>query len=159
MKKLKRETTRGDLDRLILSVERMDFEDNHCAVWTDVIFENGEGKITYDRYGEKAIKTWKISPFQKKILDTNDDFEGRNIRRSELKEENGQWYLDPHLCKRMISSGGEAIVLKEQFEQLEAAVRVQLFDPAIFTKNNNMLDFKIHLSKGKKIILFHRDEF
>ena len=59
--------------------------------------------------------------------------------------------MSDELKGKMISQGGEAIVLEESFEGLKVAVRVQVFDPFLFTKNlqNEDISFEIHLSKGK----------
>ena len=51
-----------------------------------------------------------------------------------MKEETGEWILGQSLQQKMISAGGEAIVLKENFGELEVAVRVQAFDSALFTE-------------------------
>ena len=71
---------------------------------------------------------------------------------------------DPTLEKRKISAGGEAIILNETFGNLDVAVRVQCFDPALFTeefpaasnterviKNSDELHFEIHLSEGNLV--------
>ena len=108
VKKVKRTTTRTDLDRLILAVERREFENKEMAEWTEVVFENREGKVTtkYDQSEE-----FKISEFERKILERNQYLEKREIAKSELKEEQGEWQLDKTI--KEISFGGEAIVLEE----------------------------------------------
>ena len=45
-KKLKRTTSRDDLDRLILSVERSEFKDDGCGQWIEVIFEDEKGRVS-----------------------------------------------------------------------------------------------------------------
>ena len=142
-KKLKRTTSRDDLDRLILSVERHEFEKYWNANWEEIVFENGEGKFCVNGEEEK----WAITAFQKTILEKNPSFKSRKIARSELKEETGEWILDQSF--KSISEGGEAIVLEEKFGELEVAVRVQAFDSGIFTKKDEGLKFEIHLSRGK----------
>ena len=154
VKKLKRETTRGDLDRLILSVESLEFDNKDSAGWDEVIFENEGGKInSVDDWGGKISERWSVTSLQKKILASNNDFERRKIKRSELKEENGRWFVDSNLCAKVISTGGEAIVLKDQFGDLEVAVRVQVFDTALFTKKEKVLRFDIHLSQGRVFLI------
>ena len=149
-KKLKRKTCRDDLDRLILSVERSDFEKKYIADWEEVIFENGRGKVSGGQW--KKEEEWAITSFQKMIIGKNPHLE-RKIQRSELKEEKGEWILEKSLERNLISAGREAIVLKDKFGQLEVAVRVQAFDSALFVNENSEgLEFKIHLSKGNSIL-------
>ena len=71
-KKLKRTTSRDDLDRLILSVERMEFDDNRCALWEQVIFQNGKGKVfCQDVFGDVRSEECTITSFQKTIVSKN----------------------------------------------------------------------------------------
>ena len=93
MKKIGRTTTRTDLDRLILAVERREFEDEEIAEWKVVIFENGRGKATRKYDSEE----FEISEFERRILDQNKDFENQEIKKSAMKEENGDWKLDSSL--------------------------------------------------------------
>ena len=91
-KKLKRKTCRDDLDRLILSVERSDFEKKYIADWEEVIFENGKGKVSGGQW--KKEEEWAITSFQKMIIGKNPHLE-RKIQRSELKEEiEGEYVKD-----------------------------------------------------------------
>jgi hypothetical protein len=76
----------------------------------------------------------------------------RKIKRSELKEENGDWNLDSSL--KEISRGGEALVLEETISGLKVAVRVQCFDSALFTGDMKDYYFNSHLSKGDFLSVF-----
>jgi len=51
----------------------------------------------------------------------------------------------------MISEGGEAIVFCQKFGENEFAVRVQVFDPFLFTKKfaANLIKWKTNLISGK----------
>ena len=42
LKKIKRTTSRTQLDRLILAVERRQFQDDWMSQWTEVTFEDGK---------------------------------------------------------------------------------------------------------------------
>ena len=141
VKKAKRTTTRTELDRLILAVERRQFKDDDVARWTEVVFDAGKGEVQVSWGSED----WNISTFEKKILDANPGLL-RRIERTELKEENGEWQLG---SMKIISSGGEAVVLEETIGGLEVAVRVQCFDPFLFTKKAiGQYQFEWHLSGG-----------
>jgi len=73
------------------------------------------------------------------------------IGRSEIKEENGNWKLSDELKIKVISEGGEAIVFSEKFGKTEMAVRVQVFDPFLFTRSqcSVKLQWITHLLSGK----------
>jgi hypothetical protein len=143
VKKVKRSTTRTDLDRLILAVDRREFENENWAGWTEVIFQTGKGKVT-DEYGRSG--EFEISEFERKILDQNQNLKNREIKKSALKEDEGEWNLDCSLKK--IASGGEAVVLEETIAGLKVAVRIQCFDSAVFTGDMENFSFEWHLSKG-----------
>ena len=149
VKKLKRTTTRTDSDRLILAVDRREFDNEQMAEWTDVVFENGKGKITYK---DCDSEEFQISEFERKILERNPHLKTGRILRSDLKEENGVWQLDKSLKK--ISSGGEAVVIEEIISGLNVAVRVQCFDSALFTRDMEENEFEWHLSKGNFLTSF-----
>ena len=70
--------------------------------------------------------------------------------RSKIKQETGKWNIPADLQSKKISSGGEALIFSERFEDLETAVRVQIFDPLLFTKDFGFdsLTWKIHFQKG-----------
>ena len=59
--------------------------------------------------------------------------------------------MSDELKAKTISQGGEAIVLEENFDGLDVAVRVQVFDPFLFTEElkNEDVSFEIHCSKGR----------
>jgi len=73
------------------------------------------------------------------------------IGRSEIKEENGKWKLENELKGRIISEGGEAIVFCEKFGKDEMAVRIQIFDPFLFSQKfgADLIKFKTHLISGE----------
>ena len=145
--KLERSTTRTQKCRLLESVERMEFgEDFNARIWDNVRFEkDGSGNI--DGWRED----FTITKFQKTILKEDKSLFGQKIGRSEIKQESGEWNLSAQLKAKSILQGGEAIVLEENFDGLEVAVRVQVFDPFLFTEElkNEDISFEIHLSKGK----------
>ena len=143
LKKTKRTTSRTQLDRLILAVERRQFDNNLMGRWTEVIFKDGKGRAVLE--GGKS-EEWTISRFERKILEASPDLL-RKIDRSELEEETGEWKLDGSL--KTISVGGEAIVLDEKIGGLEVAVRVQCFDPELFTGRMDKYRFEWNLSKGQ----------
>jgi hypothetical protein len=143
VKKMKRTTTRTDSDRLILAVDRRHFKRNLVASWTEVIFEDGKGKVTAE-YGRS--EEFEISNFERKILDQMKNQKKIELKKSELQQENGEWTPDCSL--KEISRGGEAVVMKETIEKLEVAVRVACFDSALFVGNMDDCSFEWHLSKG-----------
>ena len=152
-KKLKRTTSRNDMDRLLLSVDRTFFDDDKGAGWTKVKFENGRGRVKY-KNGETGFK---ITPFQEKLLSKENvqkEIEGLKddfwIPKSKLDEETGVWITEDD-SKSTVHVGGEAVVYKEIIGKKEYAVRVHAFDTAIFTLkcSDNDLVYDIHLSTGK----------
>ena len=143
MKKIERTTTRTDLDRLILAVERREFEKNSMGGWTEVIFQNKKGNVTNNNGNSEEFV---VSKFEQTILEREPNLNSRNIEKSDLQEEDGEWQLDNSLKK--ISSGGEAVVLEEIISGLKVAVRVACFDPALFTGDMAEYEFEWHLSKG-----------
>ena len=90
--RLNRTTSRGDLDRLILSVERTDFQSDFNGTWKSFICQNGEGKVASVHKLVDGNK-WNLTNFQKIILEKNPEFEGMNISRSQLREETGEGIL------------------------------------------------------------------
>ena len=146
--KLKRNSTRTEKCRLISSVERMTFEDDQYAyLWQYVRFGEDEGEIFYKN---RSLQKIKLTDFQKMILNSNANLKNEMISRSEIREENGKWDSPAELKTKMISEGGEALVFSEEFGNLKTAVRLQIFDPFLFTKNFglNSLSWKIHFEKG-----------
>ena len=73
------------------------------------------------------------------------------INRNEIKEETGFWKLNDELKSKIISEGGEAVIFLEKFGNLEAAVRIHIFDAFLFTTNfgANELKWKTNLISGK----------
>ncbi|CBY15266.1 unnamed protein product [Oikopleura dioica] len=93
------------------------------------------------------LKEFKATSVQKTILCRNPSLSDVFIGRSEIKEESGEWKLDNQLKRKLISEGGEALVFSEKFGGNEMAVRVQIFDPILFTKKlgADQIKFKTHL--------------
>jgi hypothetical protein len=146
--KLKRTSTRTEKCRLISSVERMTFEnDNYAAWWKNVRFGEDEVEI-FGRFG--CLQKIKLTKFQKMILNSNSNLKNVMISRSEIKEENGKWEIEAELKKKLLSKGGEALVFSEEFGNLETAVRLQIFDSSLFTKDFGLdsITWKIHFEKG-----------
>ena len=145
--KLKRTSSRTEKCRLISSVERITFEDNrYAAVWQHVQFGEDEAEIFWSE--SISLQKIKLTEFQKMILNLN--LKNVMISRSEIIEENGDWEIEAELKKKLLSKGGEAMVFSEEFENLETAVRLQIFDPFVFTKDFGLdsISWKIHFEKG-----------
>ena len=145
-KKLERTTSRKALDRLILSVDRVDFDNVEGAAWTKVKFINGRGHVAY----KDGQTEFEVTPFQKKLLlDKNviEKYRDTWIPKSKLEEENGEWKDS----ESTVYVGGEAIVFKESIGNVEVAVRVQAFDSALYTPecSDDQLIYETHLSTGK----------
>jgi len=139
--KLERESTRTEKCRLIASVERKEFARVRNAVkWRFCKFVGNNGIIFNDE--KEKLEKFKITSFQKKILRRNPKFENVFLGRSEIKEESGEWKLNDELKNKIISEGGEAVIFLEKFGNLEAAVRIQLFDAFLFTSNFGANEFK-----------------
>jgi len=150
--KLERESTREEKCRLIASVERREFGNDETAVkWRFCKFVGKNGIIFDDK--KYKLEKFKITSFQKKILRRNPSFKNVFFGRSEIKEENGFWKLNNELKNKIISEGGEALIFLEKFGNLEAAVRIHLFDAFLFTTNfgANELKWKTNLISGKFI--------
>ena len=147
--KLKRNSTRTQKCRLISSVERMKFEEDlHAVLWQCVRFGEEEAEI-FDK-DEDSLENIKLTRFQKNLLNSSDVLKNQLIFRSKIKEESGKWDVSGDLKKKVISEGGEALVLSQKFGDLETAVRVQIFDPFLFTNGFHLdfLDWRIHFEKG-----------
>jgi len=148
--KLERESTRTEKCRLVASVERSEFEDkNNSIFWRFCKFVGKKG-IIFDE-DQKRLEEFEATSFQKKILDRNPNLSNVFIGRSEIKEENGKWKLENELKGRIISEGGEAIVFCEKFGKIEMAVRIQIFDPFLFSQKfgADLIKFKTHLISGE----------
>ncbi|CBY41896.1 unnamed protein product, partial [Oikopleura dioica] len=144
--KLERESTREEKCRLIDSVERHEFENKFNA--QDWRFFNFVGKkgLLFDG-DKKKLTEFKATSFQKKILLRNPALSDVFIGRSEIMEETGEWKLDKTLKEKKISEGGEALILNQKFGETVMAVRVQAFDPFLFTKKSgaDKIKWKTHL--------------
>lgn len=156
--KLKRTTSRTQKCRLIESVERVSFKNHENAYfWKYVKFEKTGIRGLWKKKGKifnkkkKNLEEFELTGFQEILLKNQPSLNNIFIGRSEIKEETGIWQLSEDFDKNIISKGGEAIVLREKFGDLEFAVRVHVFDPFLFSEKfeKNSLTFKIHFSKGK----------
>ncbi|CAG5109438.1 Oidioi.mRNA.OKI2018_I69.chr2.g3973.t1.cds [Oikopleura dioica] len=148
---IKRTTSRNDQDRLILSVERMDFSEDSLAGWTQVMFITRKKLILLKNEENEFTDsvTERMTSFQLKILAKNSSLDQKWIRRSDLSTETGKWeYLGP--ADRLISCGGEAIVLKTESVQYSSkksmAVRVQAFDPNLFVDDFSLDSFLVEIN-------------
>ena len=148
--KLERESTRTAKCRLLASVERHEFgDDGNASVWRFCKFDGNKG-IIFDEDRDQ-LEEFKTTSFQKKILRENPDLLNILISRSEIKEEAGEWKFLDGLKEKIISAGGEAVVFSENFGEDEFAVRVQIFDPFLFTQKFRayQIQSKTHLISGK----------
>jgi len=153
--KLKRTSTRTEKCRLILAVERMQFKnDDFAAVWTHVQF--GEENVEIFNKYKESLQKLKLTEFQKQLLKSNAALKNQLIGHSEIKEENGEWNIPADLKNKIVSEGGEALVFSEKFGIFETAVRIQIFDPFLFTNNFglDLLTWKISFEKGKIFFIF-----
>jgi hypothetical protein len=152
--KLKRTSTRTNSCRLISSIDRIDYKQNWNAYyWQYVRFNDDEGEI-FNRYCvnvKNSKETFKLTGFQKMLLESDPALMNEFIGRWDILEEAGEWILSDETKSKLISEGGEALVFSEKFEELVTAVRVQIFDPFLFTDQCSLesLSWKIHLGKGK----------
>jgi hypothetical protein len=145
-KKLKRTSSRNYRDQLILSIERTDFKNTESAGWGEFILENNVGKVTDVNPESK----WPATFLQKKILENHYDCRDTFIQRSDLKEETGTWQNDASL--EIVSRGGEAIIFIDEIEDVKFVARVQVFDPFVFT-NDDELIYDVFYSKGKNQVI------
>ena len=147
--------TRSTKCRLISSVERMEFEDvNSSYLWQCVRFGDDEGKIFNKT--KKSSQKFKLTEFQKLLLNSDTMLKNQFLSRSEIKEETGNWKIAADLQNKIISEGGEASVFIENFDGFETAVRVQIFDPFLFTDDFGLdsLSWKMHFEKGWVFVSF-----
>jgi len=147
-KKLKRTTSRNALDRLLLSVDRVDFDNLEGAGWTKVKFENGRGLVVF----KNGQTIFEVTPLQKILLSDKkviEEFKDKWIPKSKQEEETGKW--EDYNSQSIIYEGGEAIVFKESIENVKIAVRVQAFDSALYTPecSDDQLFYDVHLPSGK----------
>ncbi|CBY31500.1 unnamed protein product [Oikopleura dioica] len=146
--KLKRTSTRTEKCRLILAVERMQFEnDNYAPLWQYIRFGEENGDI-FGKF-KQSLQKIKITNFQKQLLKSNAALKNKLIGHSEIKEERGEWQIPAELKIKVISEGGEALVFSENFGICEFAVRLQIFDPFLFTNDFglDLLTWKINFEK------------
>ena len=100
---MKRTTSRDDLDRLILSVERMELF-IFSGGWDKVIFENGEGKI-FQKYNLSESEKSPINFFQKTILDKKRGKSKLQVPTSAWGRAKNRWKNFPGVKTR--GAGGE----------------------------------------------------
>ena len=149
VKKIKRKTTRTKKCRLVAAVERNTFrEDWNAWRWQYCQFDGDKGTI-FDRHQDE-MEEFELNETQKEIIFSEPTFLKKKISRWEIKEEKENWELTDEIKKKIISEGGEALVFSEQFGNIETAIRVQVFDPFLFTDQfgYDEIDFEINLSKG-----------
>ena len=146
--KLERESTRTAKCRLIASVERHEFGNRFIAKkWQFFKFVGNRGILFSN--DEIELAKFKATSFQKKILRENQSLKNVLIGRSEIKEENGNWIFDDDLKGKLISEGGEAVVLDLKFGEHVMAVRIQCFDPFLLSKVfAGQIKWKTHLISG-----------
>ena len=158
--KLKRKTSRSQKCRLLSAVERTEFSDDENAYYWQYC-EFGAIKATiYNKWKNKR-EDFEMTAIQKEILAAEPALRNNLISRWEIKEERGEWELPDEIKGKLISEGGEALVISELFGNLEAAVRVQVFDPFLFTDGfgADSFSWRIHLSKGKNFIFIYFHNF
>jgi len=154
--KLERKSTRKEKCRLVASVERQEFgKDENAEKWQYFKFVGNKGILYYycsiNDY-KMELGEFNATSFQKNILHEHPSLSDIFIsRRSDIKEENGKWELENALKERIISEGGEATIFSEKFGKVEMAVRIQIFDPFLFTKKfvHEMIKWKTYLISGK----------
>jgi hypothetical protein len=149
--KLKRNSTRTQKCRLILSVERIKFEkDVYAAWWQYVRFGEEEAEIF--NKDKRILEKIKLTEFQKMILQSDSSLTNQHLCRSKIKPETKKWEIPADLKNKKISfGGGEALVFSENFGDFKTAVRVQIFDPFLFTNDFGIdsLTSKINFQNGK----------
>ena len=162
--KIKRETTRKEQCRLLASVERMEFGNNLNAEYWQFCRFVGKEVIIFDE-DKNELERLKQTSLQRKILSKNPNLENVEISRWKILAEEGKWNLKENgseLEKKKISAGGEAVIFEETFGNLKTAVRVQVFEPFLFTKHfgvgeiktkTNLISGKFSFQKSGFIIL------
>ena len=147
--KLERESTRTEKCRLIASVERQEFRYLKTALEWQFCKFDGKNGIILDA-AKIEIDNFKITSFQKKILRQNPKIENVFLDRNKIKEETGFWKLNDELKNKKKFEGGEAVIFFKKFGNLEAAVRVHIFDSFLFTTSfgANELKWKTNLISG-----------
>ena len=127
----------------------MKFENDHYAAWWQHVQFGEENGEIFGKWKE-SLQNIKITEFQNQILKSNAALKNILIGHSEIKEEKGEWKIPAELKTKIISDGGEALVFSEKFGICETAVRVQIFDPFLFTDDFvlDSLTWKINFEKG-----------
>jgi len=146
--KLKRTTTRTAKCRLICSIERKDFTiDEYAQYWREVTFGNGKCRVHAKNL---LVNESELTVLQARTLKSNTHLHGKLIQKAEMRAERGSWCLSANLASKVISEGGEALVLSQTIAGYDIAVRVQAFDPFLFTDKEKLknLTTAIHLSSG-----------
>ena len=146
--KLKRTTSRTEMCRLICSIERKNFTiDEYAQYWREVTFDNGKCRV---RAKNLLIDESELTLLQAMTIKSNPHLHGTLIQRAELRAERGSWRLSAPLTSKVISEGGEALVLSQTIAGYEIAVRVHAFDPFLFTDKEKLQNITIamHLSSG-----------
>ena len=150
--KLKRTSSRSNKCRLISAVERTQFRvDKNAFYWQFCKFDGTMGAI-FNQWKEKK-EDFEMTQIQKQIILAEPALKNKKISRWEIEEELGEWDLPHEIETKQISGGGEALVFAEQFGSLETAVRVQVFDPFLFTDRAGSCSWRTNLSKGKNLIM------
>jgi len=149
---VKRTSSRTPTCQLIASIERNEFKQKSFAYqWQNVIFFNNCCFVDnkFSGFYEKVA----LTPFQNRILVENPDLARKIINRWSIKAENGEWILPNQLKKIVISEGGEALIIAASFGDLKTAVRIQAFDPLLFTEDLpvSSISYKINLCSGRLI--------
>ena len=146
-KKLNRTSTRKDKCRLLSSIERTQFENDINAVfWRFVKFDENHATIYNGK--KEFLEETRLNGFQKMLLKSNTSLKNEFLGRSEIQVETGEWNIEPNI--EILSEGGEALVLSIIFGADEAAVRIQVFDPMLFTEKLRLdsCTWKIHFENG-----------
>jgi hypothetical protein len=171
LKKLKRSSTRTQKCRLLLSVERMEFENHKFAAdWQYVRFGKYEAEIL-DKEKKRLGEKKRITEYQRIILESyessldsralnrggvfnHESLINAELCRSKIKAETGEWAIQDDLKK--ISEGGEALVFSQKFGDDETAVRVHIFDPFLLTAkfDSDMVVWKAHFETGLFLLCY-----
>ena len=164
MKLIERTPERTEKCRLILSVERMSFNNKaNAAIWDSFTFENGHCNIYIEN---TKIEKLLISDYQSSILEENAQLLNLRIKRKDLQRENSKWspesqdFLDRHAASHGFSTktyyGGEAMVFYSKIEERKLAIRVQCFDPWLFTSKMRNYRYCINSAKCKQYFFVPR---
>ena len=159
-RKLKRETSRTSVCRLLLSVDRYVFQNYEFArQWRKVKFFDSTWSV-YDEK-EQLLQEMDLTKVQQIILEKKPELRNVLFDRWEIKAETGLWNLDELKGSDLPIRGGEAIVLFDDINESSYAIRIQLFDSAPFTSSLqvNELSYKINLAKSNNFNYFTKIDF